>query len=116
MDQKIKKLWLEALRSGVYQQSTSALYYAGSEIDHSGYCCLGVLCDVTGNGYFDPHAPDSRSWGLPTGNSNGMALTLPHELREEFGIEAGADDMLAELNDGRRLTFAQIADWIEASL
>lgn len=42
MNQEIKKLWCEALRSGNYKQGTLALYNkkAGT------YCCLGVLTDL----------------------------------------------------------------------
>lgn len=45
MNQEIKKLWIEALRSGKYKQATGRL----SKIDDNGVtrmCCLGVLCDL----------------------------------------------------------------------
>ena len=40
MDQRIKKLWVDALRSGEYQQGKSFLRH------HDRFCCLGVLCDL----------------------------------------------------------------------
>lgn len=40
MNQDIKKLWVDALRSGKYQQAEGALRIS------DGYCCLGVLCEV----------------------------------------------------------------------
>lgn len=41
MNPTIKRLWLEALESGEYKQTTSVLNNG-----EGGYCCLGVLCDV----------------------------------------------------------------------
>lgn len=40
MDPEVKTLWLQALKSGNYKQTVGALN------NSSGYCCLGVLCDV----------------------------------------------------------------------
>lgn len=40
MNPEIKKLWLSALRSGEYSKTTRSLR------DESGFCCLGVLCDL----------------------------------------------------------------------
>jgi hypothetical protein len=37
-----RKLWIEALRSGKYQQTKSQL------TDRMGHCCLGVACIVAG--------------------------------------------------------------------
>jgi hypothetical protein len=40
MNEEAKRLWVAALRSGKYDQTTGALR------DGVGYCCLGVLCEV----------------------------------------------------------------------
>lgn len=40
MDEEIKKQWVLALNSGEYAQS------GGSLRSPTGYCCLGVLCDL----------------------------------------------------------------------
>ena len=40
MDQNIKKQWVEALRSGKYEQGKDWLQNEGR------FCCLGVLCDL----------------------------------------------------------------------
>jgi hypothetical protein len=40
MDKHIKQLWVEALRSGDYEQGQNWLRY------HEKFCCLGVLCDI----------------------------------------------------------------------
>lgn len=41
MNPEVKKLWIDALRSGKYKQGKSELR---ASPDH--YCCLGVLCDL----------------------------------------------------------------------
>lgn len=40
MNPEVKRRWIEALRSGKYQQSRKYLH------DENGFCCLGVLCDL----------------------------------------------------------------------
>lgn len=35
-----RKLWVEALRSGEYEQTNGALRYEDK------FCCLGVACDL----------------------------------------------------------------------
>lgn len=40
MNQAIKERWIESLRSGEYEQTQGRLR------DETGYCCLGVLCDL----------------------------------------------------------------------
>ena len=46
------KLWVDALRSGKYQQARGALKTGDA------YCCLGVACDISGLGTWD------RTWYL----------------------------------------------------
>jgi hypothetical protein len=59
MNERLKKRWLKALRSGEYKQAQEALrgpVYPSDDngfIDDDqeagvGYCCLGVLCEVMG--------------------------------------------------------------------
>ena len=40
MNHQIKEKWVNALRSGEYQQGSGALH------PQDKYCCLGVLCDI----------------------------------------------------------------------
>ena len=40
MKPEIKKLWVEALRSGEYTQGSMRLF------NNESFCCLGVLCDL----------------------------------------------------------------------
>lgn len=40
MNERVKKLWIEALTSGEYEQGKGVLR------DGDTFCCLGVLCDL----------------------------------------------------------------------
>ena len=41
MNARVKKMWVEALRSGEYKQGEHTL-----KNDKGEFCCLGVLCDL----------------------------------------------------------------------
>lgn len=113
MPKEMKEKWVKALRSGEYTQGRGCLEMNGT------YCCLGVLQMVT-DGY--------------TERSPGSALqTLPsQQWYEDHGIIDCVMDStnylrkttytLANMNDGNgphlqaRLSFPQIADWIEENV
>ncbi len=96
MNQKVKELWVKALRSGEYQQGKEHLRKDGQ------YCCLGVLCDLAikagllyGVDWIDGYPPSVVSiWA-----------------NLDFDAQAGLIDM----NDGGS-TFEQIALAIENGL
>jgi hypothetical protein len=88
MDPEIKTRWVEALRSGRYEQGRKALRFQGE------YCCLGVLCALEG-------------W--PTESDT----TDPYQPIERL---LGDYDVFVKMNDVERLTFPEIADYIEANL
>jgi hypothetical protein len=108
MPKTIKNKWLNALRSGEYDQATGALYDDNIDGDgNPGFCCLGVLqhC-LTGGVEFD----------------GGISGAVPSdEWLDEFNIKTNdfqvfyKDDVqtLADLNDCEGLTFKQIANIIE---
>lgn len=99
MKKEFKAKWIAALRSGEYKQTKGHLH------DENGYCCLGVLCEVTQpedwNGFhFD---------GYPNGE----------EFREFFGLNPREETVLIHMNDGfeqPQKPFSAIADWIEENL
>ncbi len=109
MNEHYKKLWIEALRSGKYQQGQGAL-----KDDDGFHCCLGVIanevsCDnwtkETNYYYnFTYNGIETRSYG-----------TLPHTLLEFLGLEYFDQGQLIGMNDSGK-TFAEIADWIEGNL
>lgn len=103
-----KNKWVEALRSGRYQQAKGNLFKPDE-----GYCCLGVLTDL----YLKEH-------GISTGNHEGDIKThsqgytngIPNQEVEDWaGLNYNDTGELAEMNDGGD-TFSTIAAYIEENL
>jgi hypothetical protein len=103
MNERIKKLWVEVLRSGKYPQGRGKLVrvMGGEPV---GFCCLGVLCELAvGEG-----VAEWQKWaGIEAGNPE---VPVNNTLRYPLGA----------LNDGlygdHAWTFEEIADAIERSL
>lgn len=115
MDAAIKQQWVEALRSGKYEQGREAL-----RTEAGGYCCLGVLCDLL---------PEKGTWDADNSfvlsDGNAADGSLPDPLRVWLGITREQQTALIYLNDGEfhgdEVTegpqdFNVIADYIEANL
>lgn len=109
MDEAIKAKWLEALRSGKYRQTTGRL--RREEKEGTGYCCLGVLCDLSGLG----------EWQGSTYVVNGVRepAVLPRPVYEWAGLTNPdprvEDEFLSTMNDAY-MSFATIANKIEEGL
>lgn len=108
MNKEVKAKWLSALRSGEYKQATHFLY----DNQKDGYCCIGVLCDLS---------PD-WDWASPdVDNCTGI---VPDRVAGWAGMEdeychltyRGKKRDASGLNDDVGLTFAQIAYLIEEQL
>jgi hypothetical protein len=133
MKTEIKQKWVNALRSGEYEQSKGYLY------SEDGYCCLGVLCDIycketnqewtTVNESGDEYIESEITDGLVTNGYfylNGESEFLPQCVVEWSGMESrdpyvDVDDneetgvvreQIVVLNDNGT-PFAEIADLIE---
>jgi hypothetical protein len=104
MDPIIKGEWLVALRSGDYPQGRCQL-----RSKHNKFCCLGVLCEISGKTTWQPN-PDSEGYIYL-----GSAGVLPKAVAEAAKIEPEVQSMLIAKNDAGR-SFAEIADWIEKNL
>lgn len=123
MNQEIKIKWLEALRSGKYQQGEGQLRTQDNK-----FCCLGVLCDIVKpEGWSDVNHDE---WW-----HDGESGVLGHEVVALAGIERigtlskpieyppqdhpGDPNKMATalsaLND-RGMTFEEIAKVIEEQL
>lgn len=108
--------WIEALRSGKYNQTQSRLH------DNDGYCCLGVACDLYNKE--NPGILHVEEMKLIDGfktRYNGLSTVLPDQVTVWLGLaqcdgdykESGQRMSLVEKNDNG-YTFAQIADIIES--
>jgi hypothetical protein len=123
MNQKIKSLWVEALKSGRYEQGYGRL----AQITDLGveYCCLGVLCQlgVEAGVVKAVEFPEDEKTVLSFDGSEG---TLPPSVMEwaEIGFDpdptvtdgVGGEGGLSEYNDSRKFNFKQIAAMIDSSL
>lgn len=107
-----KTLWLEGLRSGQYTQGRTAL------CNEHGYCCLGV--------YAQTIHPDDIEWHTYGGGlkkkmviqdttEDGRPFSRGGTVPEEW-IPDDIQTKLIQMNDTDEMTFAEIADYIEASL
>jgi hypothetical protein len=128
MKKRVKKLWVEALRSGEFRQGKGALH--PNHKNGGGYCCLGVLCELhrreTGEGKWQKNAWGDREY-VVNGHSSDSDLPLP--VMEWAGltratpilIEAGSDIFAAPLsaagaNDGDSLYDSETGDYEDVNL
>lgn len=110
MDPEAKTTWLEALRSGNFEQTTSKLQ------DEKGCnCCLGVLARVQ----------DIKFKSSVYGQSFNFGEVVDHEgdyisnycPPDGFcGISPDVQEHLVNMNDVEKKSFDEIADYIEANL
>ena len=107
MKEAIADKWVEALRSGEFEQTAGVLAIS----TRTAHCCLGVLCEVAiKNGL-------ELSVAVPKlGHStefDGCAVFLPDHVAEWAGLMRKGESVLSSMNDAGK-TFAEIADRIEA--
>jgi hypothetical protein len=109
----VKATWVAALRSGEYSQTQGSLRY------YAGYCCLGVLCEVTLKGGW--HTPDFAAYGFKT--AGGPEVSNDGLVLHEDGTSVYLHDLpnrqlqrLVYLNDRECADFNTIADWIDANV
>lgn len=106
MDAELKAKWVEALRSGKYQQGN------GSLREGDKYCCLGVACDLVNSDAWLPVAE-----GLYTFKHEGERhmMIWPLAVQTMFGLDYAQSNKLWNMNDSSQ-SFAEIADYIEKNL
>lgn len=139
IDPQVKQKWVDALRSGEYQQATGKLK------SQEGFCCLGVLCDLYAKEHEDAgweyrgtdRPSDPTDYWYFEDQSEKVSLCLPVSVAQWAGIEdydgtvhvkvldedycdEDEEDVYCEvdvidLNDNGD-SFKRIADLIEESL
>ena len=134
IDPQVKQKWVDALRSGEYQQATGKLK------SQEGFCCLGVLCDLYAKEHEDagweyrgtdrPSDPtdywyfDDQSESLPVSVAQWVGIegytVHVKVLDEDYCYDEDEEDVYCEvdvidLNDNGD-SFKRIADLIEESL
>lgn len=130
------RLWVEALRSGRYLQTTGRLSEQRGAGKRWRHCCLGVACEVEGttkktiidNTYL-PQATgkialyDQSESLLPDKVIDWLGIRIPTDEFTEISSDPVATVLhkdfknkevtLSELNDEHGWTFAMIADLVE---
>jgi hypothetical protein len=118
--EELRKMWIEALRSGEYEQGRDHL-----RDPDGGYCCLGVLCHLVG--IMDERGnatigTDNLDEDLQYQDSVSCNVLCPLPLAKHVGIIGTSGDhrgghftapTLARMNDDGK-TFNQIADALES--
>ncbi len=119
MNQDVKAVWVEALRSGNFAQTNSQLIALDEEDTPNGYCCLGVIMEVRGcqkdedgqfvnTGRFDLL---DETLLLPSSSSDFISPSLG----KRWGITPDQQAKLARFNDDGK-SFKWIAYYIERYL
>lgn len=114
MNPEIKKLWVEALRSGAYNQGKNRLRNLNNE-----FCCLGVLCDLHAKAHGNDWTYEDGQIRYVTYLTQGSALPQPVtnwagiSLYGHYDGDEGNFNSLTRLNDIFGFTFNEIADVIE---
>ena len=107
MNPSIKQVWIEALRSGDYQQGRENLCSNGK------FCCLGVLTDL----YIKEHGLQWKQDSADLWSFEEEGGTLPRSVQDWSGILEPnpmiLDNFATAHNDRYAEDFATIADYIE---
>ena len=114
MNPEVKQRWLEALRSGRYEQGREYLHYTQNGERY--FCCLGVLMDIELNFWETADEGEKTIYGM------GGAIQFPGEgLKRRAGLTDQDCKVLTQLNDSMSdgvhlYDFKDIADYIERAL
>lgn len=114
MNEQVKQLWIDALRSGKYKQTTGNLHTS------EGYCCLGVLVDCylqQINSHWQTMLYSPKVYAIEI-EDEWVSGRLPYhkDFRNWTGNIHEMEDVLIMLNDEHQVNFKQIANWIEEHL
>lgn len=109
MNRAVAKRWVDALRSGNYEQGQGHLRQLTE--DGPKDCCLGVLCDIA---ISDGVEIITRAKGH-TVSFNGQLGTPPIDVMDWSGLTYDDSERYADMNDVQAATFADIADHIEST-
>lgn len=117
------QLWVDALRSGEYQQGQQVLCSIGSS-GQERFCCLGVACEVMKKHGGDIRIERTADWeeNWEEKSYDGNHIYAPDSLMNWLKLknsagnyvrDGGAKSSLAFDNDNYKLTFPEIANVIE---
>lgn len=116
MNSEWKQKWIEALRSGKYEQGKHVLRSGDNK-----YCCLGVLCDIVAPGAWDkePSRNEFSRVNQFYGHGDGLcssSTSLSAAVELEVGLGSANQRELVDMNDNYGADFNAIANYIERNL
>jgi hypothetical protein len=119
MDPVVKEKWVAALRSDKYKQGFGRLHKADDT-----YCALGVLCDVYSKEFDVPWDKTEYHEGDNFSPFLGLINSLPKDVCKWAGLRSNVVSIrhntlsvnIVLLNDEYKLTFNQLANYIEEQL
>lgn len=120
MNKELKQEWVNALRSGKYEQCRDTLKCNGK------FCAIGVLGDILERHeeeftLFDEVDGEGEFWGW-NGTFGNFEARLPTKLINKYDMTYDDQYFVSNMNDGcgefRGIprSFTEIADWIEENL
>lgn len=110
MDKELMKKWIEALRSGKYQQGMRRL-----KTHDNKFCCLGVLCDISETGKWKVSSFGENSFVDDSYGDTNVYMP-PFEALTKVGLDYEDASELATKNDTQEHTFEEIAEILECIL
>lgn len=96
MEKQVRDAWVKALRGGKRKQGTGHLRHDTT------HCCLGVL------------ARDALKMNLDRYPSASQSARIYSAVTDALGNFERVENFF-RMNDSKKMTFAQIADYIEAN-
>lgn len=107
------KKWIDALRSGKYEQGKRFLHSPSSKEGEMKHCCLGVLEIVSGASKMNIEWQLEYKVTLPSVSA--VSWVLPENLVKNIRVhgEDGVYTLVSHLND-KGASFSQIACYLEA--
>jgi len=106
MQPDVKKLWVEALRSGEYKQARGHLKLVDDQSNEQ-FCVLGILCDlhrkhvtsIEWDYYTYPYLEDDSTWKVKsTGIYFSSDCSLPLAVQEWAGLKDSIPCVSPSLN------------------
>lgn len=99
MNPQVKEKWIDALRSGKYEQGSEKLRTV------NGYCCLGVLCDLYSqeqNTEWEFHGAFEEENTQPTDYwyFEGESEFLPESVKEWAGLPDANPTVRVDVTEG----------------
>ena len=104
-----QELWLQALESGDYKQSSNGfMFTVDSETKEHSFCPLGVACHILDK----RHHPAGRSLSHPHRNNDKRISPSPSMFKLFLSPEG--ECLIQALNDQEQLSFQEIAEAVRS--